>query len=93
MQLSDLAKVIELDPALVTKLFRAANSPLYGMRRQATNLRQVLNLLGLQGTLALALGFSLISSSQTASVIPLDIEPVSYTHLDVYKRQGLHGAG
>lgn len=74
VQLSDLAKVIELDPALVTKLFRAANSPLYGMRRQATNLRQVLNLLGLQGTLALALGFSLISSSQTARAVPLDIE-------------------
>ena len=75
VQLNDLAKVIELDPALVTKLFRAANSPLYGMRRQATNLRQVLNLLGLQGTLALALGFSLMSSAQTAGgAIPLDTE-------------------
>ena len=74
VQLNDLAKVIELDPALVTKLFRAANSPLYGMRRQATNLRQVLNLLGLQGTLALALGFSLMASSQATSAIPLDTE-------------------
>lgn len=74
VQLNDLAKVIELDPALVTKLFRAANSPLYGMRRQATNLRQVLNLLGLQGTLALALGFSLMAGSQTTSAIPLDTE-------------------
>ena len=74
VQLNDLAKVIELDPALVTKLFRAANSPLYGIRRQATNLRQVLNLLGLQGTLALALGFSLMESSRTATATPLDTE-------------------
>lgn len=48
VQLNDLVKVIELDPALVTKLFRAANSPLYGVPPNA-NLRQVLNLLGLQG--------------------------------------------
>jgi diguanylate cyclase (GGDEF)-like protein len=74
VQLNNLAKVIELDPALVTKLFRAANSPLYGMRRQASNLRQVLNLLGLQGTLALALGFSLMESSRTATATPLDTE-------------------
>ncbi|MBZ4193190.1 MAG: GGDEF domain-containing protein [Candidatus Contendobacter sp.] len=74
VQLNDLAKVIERDPALVTKLFRAANSPLYGMRRQASNLRQVLNLLGLQGTLALALGFSLMESSRTDTATPLDTE-------------------
>lgn len=74
VQLNDLAKVIELDPALVNQLFRAANSPLYGMRRQATNLRQVLNLLGLQGTLALALGFSLMESSRAATTMPLDTE-------------------
>ncbi|MCC6133922.1 MAG: GGDEF domain-containing protein [Candidatus Contendobacter sp.] len=74
VQLNDLAKAIELDPALVTKLFRAANSPLYGTRRQATNLRQVLNLLGLQGTLVLALGFSLMASSPTATTKLLDTE-------------------
>lgn len=74
VNLGDLAKVIELDPGLVTKLFRAGNSPLYGMRRQATNLRQVLNLLGLQGTLALALGFSLMASSHTTGTMPLDTE-------------------
>lgn len=65
VDLDDLAQVIAMDPALVTKLFRAANSPLYGLRRKATNLRQALNLLGLQGTLTLALGFSLIASSDS----------------------------
>lgn len=74
VHLNDVAKVIAMDPALVTKLFRAANSPLYGRRRQATNLRQVLNLLGLRGSLALALGFSLIATARDAKAIPLDIE-------------------
>lgn len=72
--LNEVAKVIALDPALVTKLFRAANSPLYGLRRKATNLRQILNLLGLQGTLALTLGFSLVATARNATAIPLDME-------------------
>lgn len=74
VDLNEVAKVIALDPALVTKLFRAANSPLYGLRRKATNLRQILNLLGLQGTLALALGFSLVATARNAAAIPLDTE-------------------
>lgn len=74
VHLNDVARVIAMDPALVAKLFRAANSPLYGLRRQATNLRQVLNLLGLQGTMALALGFSLMAGSPGASAAALDAD-------------------
>ncbi len=74
VHLNDVAKVVAMDPALVTKLFRAANSPLYGRRRQATNLRQVLNLLGLRGSLILSLSFSLIATAREAKAIPLNIE-------------------
>lgn len=74
VHLNDVARVIAMDPALVTKLFRAANSPLYGSRRKVTNLKQVLSLLGLQGALALALGFSLIATGRDASGIPLNTE-------------------
>ena len=74
VHLNDVARVIAMDPALVTKLFRAANSPLYGLRRKATNLRQVLNLLGLQGTMALALGFTLMTSSHGVNTAALDTE-------------------
>jgi HD-like signal output (HDOD) protein len=35
----EIAKTIALDPALAIKLLKAANSPLYGRRRQADNLR------------------------------------------------------
>jgi len=75
VDLHDVARVISMDPALVTKLFRAANSPLYGsMRRKVTNLRQVLSLLGLQGTLELALGFSLVTTGGDTKAIPLNTE-------------------
>ena len=74
VDLNDVARVISMDPALVTKLFRAANSPLYGLRRKVTNLRQVLSLLGLQGTLALALGFSLVTTGRDAKGIPLNTD-------------------
>lgn len=74
VHLNEVAKVVAMDPALVAKLFRAANSPLYGRRRQATNLRQVLNLLGLRGSLTMALSFSLIATAREAKATPLDIE-------------------
>lgn len=74
IHLNDVARVIAMDPALVTKLFRAANSPLYGLRRKPANLRQALSILGLQGTLALALGFSLIASSRGLRDLPLDLD-------------------
>jgi diguanylate cyclase (GGDEF)-like protein len=74
VQLNDLVRVISMDPALVTKLFRAANSPLYGFNRKVTNLRQVLSLLGLQGALALTLGFSLVATGRDAGAIPLNTE-------------------
>jgi HD-like signal output (HDOD) protein len=54
----DLAKVahaISRDPAIVAKVLRLANSPLYAQRRKAANLRQAVVLLGLNSALALAL--------------------------------------
>ena len=57
--LAEVAKVIAMDPVLVVKLLKVANSPLYGLRRKSENLRQAITLLGLNATLTLALGFSL----------------------------------
>ncbi len=74
VDLKDVVNVLSMDPALVTRLFRAANSPLYGINRKITNLRQVLNLLGLQGTLALALGFSLVATGPDVRDMPLNTE-------------------
>lgn len=68
----EIAKVIALDPALVVKLLRVANSPFYGRRRKSENLRQAINLLGVHGTLTIALSFSLSASLQSAKWAALD---------------------
>src|SRR5690606_39956726 len=58
--LAATARVIALDPALSARMLRVANSPLYAGRRKVENLPQALTLLGLNATLSLALGFSLM---------------------------------
>lgn len=58
----EVAKCINTDPALATKILRVANSPFYGRRRKSDNLRQALTLLGLDNVVSLALSFSLTSS-------------------------------
>lgn len=60
--LADVAKVVSVDPVLSVKLLKAANSPLYAQRRKTGNLRQAVNLLGLNAALTLSLSFSLKST-------------------------------
>lgn len=54
------AQLISVDPALSARLLRVANSPLYATRRRIDTLTQAMAMLGLNATLSLALGFSLI---------------------------------
>ena len=54
------AQIISVDPALSARLLRVANSPLYATRRRIDTLTQAMAMLGLNATLSLALGFSLI---------------------------------
>ena len=56
----DVADLVGKDPAMAARLLRIANSPLYARRRRIGNLRQALMVLGLNATLSLALGFSLV---------------------------------
>ena len=61
----DIGKVVDvvtMDPALTAKILRIANSPIYAIRRKTENLRQAILLLGLNGTLTMALSFSLAAS-------------------------------
>ena len=62
VDIGKVADAISMDPALVTKLLRIANSPLYAIRRKTENLRQAIMLLGLNGTLTMTLSFSLANS-------------------------------
>jgi diguanylate cyclase (GGDEF)-like protein len=55
-----IAQVIGQDPALSIKVLRTANSAFYGGRRKSQNLPQAIMVLGLNATLTIALGFSLM---------------------------------
>lgn len=61
------AQIINLDPALSARLLRLANSPLYATRRRVESLSQAMAMLGLNATLSLALGFSLIQGLRSAN--------------------------
>ncbi len=58
--LGSAAQIISVDPALSARMLRVANSPLYATRRNTETLTQALAMLGLNATLSLALGFSLV---------------------------------
>lgn len=60
--MGDVAEAVNVDPALVAKILRVANSPFYARQRKTQNLRQALMLMGLDGVLTLALSFSLVKS-------------------------------
>lgn len=60
-------------------MLRVANSPLYAARRRIDNLGQALTMLGLNATLSLALGFSMVRSTFIAH--PL--------HERIWRRAGL----
>ena len=62
VDIGKVADVVSMDPALAAKILRIANSPIYAMRRKTENLRQAIMLLGLNGTLTMALSFSLAAS-------------------------------
>jgi diguanylate cyclase (GGDEF)-like protein len=62
VDIGKVADVISMDPALSAKILRIANSPIYAVRRKTENLHQAITLLGLNGTLTLALSFSLAAS-------------------------------
>jgi diguanylate cyclase (GGDEF)-like protein len=59
-----VAKAIARDPALTAKILKVANSAWCGIRREVTTLDQAVSLLGLNGTMSLALSFSLVRGLQ-----------------------------
>ena len=69
---SVLADVVSLDPALTVKMLRMANSPLYARQGKIDSLEQALMMFGWNGTLNLALSFSLVSKIEPSSEQGLD---------------------
>ncbi|MEN8259793.1 MAG: GGDEF domain-containing protein [Pseudomonadota bacterium] len=74
VNIEGVASVISNDPALAAKILRITNSPLYAQRRKPENLRQAVILLGLNGTLTLALSFSLATALKKQNGEGMDYE-------------------
>ncbi|MEC4672990.1 MAG: GGDEF domain-containing protein [Nitrospirota bacterium] len=61
VDIDQAVKVFSLDPAIVSKILRIANSPLYATQQKVENLQFAILLLGLNATTSLALSFSLVT--------------------------------
>ena len=59
---SDIAEVVCADPALVAKIMRFANSPIYKRPRVCDTLSQAITFMGLNATIMVALSFSLFAA-------------------------------
>ncbi|MCH2160526.1 MAG: HDOD domain-containing protein, partial [Phycisphaerales bacterium] len=59
VELSEIAKVIEHDPAIATRVLKTVNSSFYGLTRRVMSIRQALAYLGMETVKGLVLGFSL----------------------------------
>ncbi|MDR1452089.1 MAG: HDOD domain-containing protein [Helicobacteraceae bacterium] len=71
--ISDLTKIIELDPMLTANILKAANSPLYGFSRAIKTLGQAVSLFGM----ATVRGFAL--SGAVKSTFKIDMTPYRIT--------------
>ncbi len=83
VKLEQLAKTIENDQGLASKVLRTVNSSYYGLRQKSSTIRQSLVVLGLSAVKSLALGFSLVSSVKRSG------NDFDY---DMYWRRGLFTA-
>ena len=63
VDIQEIADTIMCDPALSGRLLRFANSPMSGVGREVTSIRDALLLLGLRQVKLIALGFSLTISA------------------------------
>lgn len=56
----DVASVIQMDPALASRLIRAVNAPAMGVGRHISSIPQAASLLGLRAVMHIALGFCIV---------------------------------
>jgi HD-like signal output (HDOD) protein len=72
LSLNRLIEVIKCDPSLCATVLRVVNSPLYGMSRQVTSLKQATMVVGLNTVKMLVLSASLVDSLRDATASNFD---------------------
>jgi len=86
LDIGQAVKVFSLDPVMVSKILRIANSPLYASQRKVDTLQMAILLLGLNATISLALSFSLVNGLRQGH------SDASLNHSLFWKRAGLAAA-
>ncbi|MDH5429560.1 MAG: GGDEF domain-containing protein [Nitrospirota bacterium] len=86
LDIDQAVKVFFLDPVIVSKILRIANSPLYANQLTVTTLQMAILVLGLNATISLALSFSLVT------VLRQGKHDASLNHPLYWKRAGLAAA-
>ena len=86
LDIDQAVKVFSLDPVIVSKILRIANSPLYASQRKVDTLQMAVLLLGLNATISLALSFSLVTGLRQGQ------RDESLNHSLYWKRAGLAAA-
>ncbi len=66
VEIDDFANVISTDPALTSRVLRAANSSYYGLANNVSTIPRAVMVLGLSTVRMLALGFTLVQTMQGA---------------------------
>lgn len=69
----DLAKIVERDPMIVANILKAANSPLYGFRKDINSPAQAVSLFGMNVTRSIAL------SNSVRKLLGVDLQPYGIT--------------
>ncbi len=72
VELKDIVELLKLDPALVTKLVRTANSVMFGVPRRITSVRDAVVVMGVRTVNLLALSFSLVKLAKETSELGFD---------------------
>jgi len=70
--IEDLAKLVQADPALSSKLLRFANSPMVAPRRPIVAVQDAVTLIGMNGVRSLTLGLSLVGRYKTGECKQFD---------------------
>lgn len=86
LEIDQAAKVFSLDPVIVSKILRFANSPLYANQRTVNTLQMAILVLGLNATISLALSFSLVTGLRQGK------HDASLNHPLYWKRTGIAAA-
>jgi len=71
--MANMAKIIQLDPALTAKLLQAANSALYGKSGQVADCRTAIARLGMETTRNMVMSFALGQTFNQGSAVVKDI--------------------